>query len=302
MTKICSKIFPKYYCKKCDYKCCKKSQWSQHLKTKKHNDDNDDKNDDKKYAFFCKCGKRYKYRQGLSVHKKKCKYIFDTTQSQSYENKELMDNDKSIDIDKSNVNGTLEKMFISLIEQNKELQNVIIEQNNKIMKMSEEPKTIINQNNNFNILQYLNSECKDAMNLTDFVKQLKLTFDDLIDLKENGLLINFRKTFVKLLNDMEQNKRPIHCSDKKRKKFYVKDEDKWNKDDKYLKINNAINRVSLKHCETLKNWKEKHPDWLSNDNKQENVNKITTQLSKVYDEKERIKIINELSQFKIDKN
>ena len=293
MTKICQKIFPKYFCKKCDYKCSKKSQWSQHLKTKKHNDDNDDKNDDKKYSFFCKCGKKYKYRQGLSVHKKKCNYVFETDQSQEYE--------ESIIEDKTDKSETLERMFISLIEQNKELQNVIIEQNNKIIEISQQPKTIINQNNNFNILQYLNNECKDAMNLTDFVKQLKITFEDLIDLKENGLLMNFRKTFIKLLNDMEQNKRPIHCSDKKRKKFYVKEEDKWDKDDKYLKLNNAINKVSLKHCETLKQWKDIHTDWLTNENKQEDVNIITKQLSKVYDEKERVKIINELSQFKIDK-
>jgi hypothetical protein len=232
--------------------------------------------------FFCNnCNLRYKTRNGLWKHRKKC------CQENNNEEENMKD------------------MFLKMVEQNKELQNIISEQNNKIIELASQPKLIQNinkQENNFNILQYLNNECKDAMNLSEFVTNLKITNNDLLNLRNKGLLDSFRTTFIERLKNMEQNKRPIHCSDKKRKKFYVKDEDVWDKDNNNMKINKAINKVSLKQCETLKKWKISNPYWLNDDSEQEHVNKITQEISKIYDDKEKIKIYNDLTQFSLSKN
>ena len=237
----------------------------------------------KKALFFsCKyCNLTYKTRNGLWKHSKKC----------SHTNNEETDDMKT--------------MFLRMVEQNKELQTIISEQNNKIIELASQPKLIQNinkQENNINILQYLNNECKDAMNLTDFVTNLKVTYEDLVQLKNNGLIDSFRATFIERLKNMEQNKRPIHCSDKKRKKFYVKDENVWDKDNDNIKLNKAINKLSLKQCETLKDWKKSNPYWLNNEKSQEYVNKVTQEISKIYDCKEKIKMYNDLTQFSLSKN
>jgi hypothetical protein len=296
-TKICCKNNI-YNCKFCKYITSRFYDYKKHLQTNKHkNKVNTKKELNKLSIYMCEiCNKQYKTRNGLWKHNKKCnnEKIKEENEKNNNENEELMN------------------MVKSLIKENKELQNMLVKQNDEnkklqdqIMELAKTPK-IINNNiktqNNFNILQYLNDECKDAMNLSEFVKNLPITFNDLLLLKSQGIFYSFKNTFIKSLVDLEENKRPIHCSDKKRKKFYVKDEDVWDKDDENKKIKGAINKVSLKHCEVLKNWKDVHPDWCSNEMKQESVNKITSELGKIYEGREKVKIINELTHFNIEKN
>ena len=120
-------------------------------------------------------------------------------------------------------------MFMELVEKNQELQTQLLE-------LAKEPKTIIQKqhNNSFNLNNFLNIQCKDAMNLSDFLEQLKVTFNDLIYLGDHGFIKSVQNTFVKQLKDLDQTKRPIHCTDRKRKTLYVKDENKWEKDDEKI--------------------------------------------------------------------
>ena len=292
-----------YYCKICVYNTSRLYDYKKHLLTKKHKKRTFENVELKKSSIFkCfKCEREYKTRTGLWKHNKKCEIEMEKTEENTI--KENRKNDEQED---------LMSMVKGLIKENKELQNMLLKQNdenqklqNQIIEIAKQPKIIQNNiktQNNFNILQYLNEECKDAMNLTDFVNKLPITFNDLLLLKQDGIFSSFKNTLIKSLVNLEENKRPIHCSDKKRKKFYVKDEDKWNKDEENRKISGAINKISLKQCEVLNDWKKTHPDWNNNELKQENVNKITSELGKIYDNREKVKIINELTNFNIEKN
>ena len=73
----------------------------------------------------------------------------------------------------------------------------------------------------------MNEQCKNAMNLTDFINQLNVSLEDLQYSKNNGFIEGVTNIFTKQLKDLKPTERPIHCSDKKRLQFYVKDDDKW---------------------------------------------------------------------------
>ena len=112
---------------------------------------------------------------------------------------------------------------------------------------------------------FLNEKCKDAMNLTDFVDQLKVTLQDLEYTREQGYIKGISNIFTKHLIDLKPTERPIHCSDRKRMQFYIKDEDKWEKDNLNLKINNTIKKVEMKQIKHLKEWENQHPNYLTDD-------------------------------------
>jgi hypothetical protein len=280
--------------------------------------------------FICACGKEYKWRSGLSYHKPRCKFLqkiltyvdenkeekqieigckdinYDNTQMQTQNDESCMSNNNISNIQnisEENESGTtsndikkLTSLVTTLINENKELQNMLIEQNNKMFELAKQPKTI-NTQNNINILNYLNTECKDALDLTEFIKQINITFEELLNIPYQGGVINsFKNNFVKQLKDLEYKKRPIHCSDKKRKKFYVKDEGQWEKDEENKKIQRAIHNVANRHYSTFQNWKEENPDWLDDETKQEQANKITISLCDIYNDREKQKIVTELAE------
>ena len=109
----------------------------------------------------------------------------------------------------------LKSMFITLMNENKELQD-------KLVQLASAPK-VVNNNRTYNIINYLNTECKDAFNLSDFINQIEITFDDIKNIKEEGYVSSVKNTLIRSLNNVDINKRPIHCTDKKRKQFYVKE-------------------------------------------------------------------------------
>ena len=121
------------------------------------------------------------------------------------------------------------------------------------------------QNNTFNVLQYLNTDCKDAMNLSDMINQLQISLQDLVYLGHNGFIKSVENTFVKKLKNMEQTKRPIHCTDKKRKKVFIKEENKWERDNQHKKLAVAIDAINKKQMSALSKHHNLHPNWNEND-------------------------------------
>jgi hypothetical protein len=112
---------------------------------------------------------------------------------------------------------------------------------------------------------YLNEHCKDAMNIKDFVEKVKVSLEDLQYTTDNGFAQGISNIFMKQLNDMKPTERPIHCTDAKRCKFYVKDENNdWKKDAENKKINQSISDITLKQIKMLKVWEGDHPYWNSN--------------------------------------
>ena len=265
MKKSISKSINKYYCEKCDYTTSIKCNYNKHLLTAKHkNDNNGNIEGNKKYKkkIICEnCGKDFAHRSGLSRHLKKC---LDETNKKikleiNYEN-----NDKELKI--------TSEMLKDVIEQNNALQRQLIE----ISKQKQTINYTTNCNNKMTINVFLNEMCKDAMNLTDFVDQLELSSDDLMYTKNNGYIKGISNIFVKNLQFMKPTERPIHCSDKKRLQFYVKDEDKWEKDNE--KIDKTISAVSHKQIQQIKEWENEHPDWNKDDHTTEMYVKMVQQV------------------------
>ena len=263
ITKNPEKSGKKYHCEKCDYHCNDKKDFTKHLSTTKHRMDNKwiTKNPEKSEAHhWCsKCNRKYKYRSGLSKHKKKCmkkeKELSDEKKRLAYLEAKVAELEK----ERNNTNEVLSVV--------KELANNHKQVNDNLCNtLKSVLPTIGNYNNNkISINVFLNEHCKNAMNLTDFVEKIKISIEDLMYTKEKGYAEGISNIFMKHLTDMKPTERPFHCSDKKRLQFYVKDENKWGKDSKNIKISNTIQTISVKQIKHLKEWENQHPGYLDDD-------------------------------------
>jgi hypothetical protein len=148
------------------------------------------------------------------------------------------------------------KKLLSIIKSNKvnDKQNIIIAQINTTNN------TINNYNvdklhvDKFHIDIFLNNKCKDAINISDFMKTINPTYLDIKDCYQDGLVRTITNTVVSRLKDIDLEKRPIHCSDKKRKTLYIKDNNNWNKDIHHELIRKIIDEISYKQVHALKQW------------------------------------------------
>jgi hypothetical protein len=263
MTHLGPKSSEKFHCKICDYSTCKKSQYERHLLTRKHkNNDNNDTNDDalgpkSSKQFLCECGKTYNFRQGLHTHRKTCKLIYNL-----YEDKKSNENNIT----------TLTNLVMDVVKQNQELTNKIVDIctnsqiNSLINGQTNSQINNISQNNynsnnkTFNLQFFLNETCKDAMNISDFIDSLQLQLSDLENVGKIGYVEGISNIIVKSLNALDETERPIHCTDKKRETFYIKDENKWEKEDaEKNKIKKVIKKVACKNQRLLMKYKEEHP-------------------------------------------
>ena len=104
------------------------------------------------------------------------------------------------------------------------------------------------------------------MNITDFVDSIKLQLSDLMDVGELGYVEGISKIIVNNLNNLDETIRPIHCTDKKRETMYIKDEDKWEKDEKKDKIKKAVKTIANKNTRLLPQFREKYPEYNNSHN------------------------------------
>jgi hypothetical protein len=240
----------KFVCNTCDYFTSRKSQYDRHLSTKKHKDLNQNmvlltKRFQKVPEHTCcKCCKSYNTKVGLWKHSKKC-----------VETK--LPSDFKI----------TPEMFYDLVKQNNELQKSMIELASKQTTNNNIINT--NCNNTFNLQIYLNEDCKDALNITEFVNQLDITVDDLEETGRLGYSEGVSKMFINGLQQLDVCKRPIHCSDVKREIVYIKDENKWTKEDENkAKLTLAIKQIANKNIKQITEWQKIHPDFSDPDSKQ----------------------------------
>jgi len=237
-------IMPTFSCKKCLFYTERKSHWKRHILTGKHiNDDyvngesiHKCSNTNPYHKFKCGCGKEYKFNTGLAKHKTKCVFLL----RQEHTN-------------------TLNNIIPTLLTEVKEILNI---QKNIAEKQEIALTTpnIIN-NNKVSINFYLNETCKNAMNLREFIENLKISLDDLTYTTNHGYVKGISNIFVKQLKGMSPTHRPIHCSDNKRLKFYVKEDDKWDKDEKHIKIDKSIDELAHRQLTMIKKWEEEHKDY-----------------------------------------
>jgi len=275
----------KFICENCSFYNNNRKDFKRHLTTAKHMKKRYPfgnnvkfliKKKKKSHSYTCKqCGKSYKHSSGLSKHKHKCGINTNKTTYFSIEDteevtigKEEEEITKIIEKDK-NIQGDIILTMLEVIKKQQET----AEKTNAILKQQTERATNVynncqTKNQQFNINLYLNSECKDAMNLTDFVNNVKVTLEDLKFTTLNGYEKGITHLITKHLKDMPVTERPIHCSgdNKHIPQFYVKDENKWEEDKEHKKLDKSIHDVSMKQIQHLKEWERVHPNYKNNDN------------------------------------
>ena len=196
--------------------------------------------------FKCEfCNKEYQHRQGLWKHKKNCKTKEDSL-SQPQEIKKYEITDK--------------ELMLALIKDSSELKNMIME----VFKNGTHNTNTTHTNSHnkaFNLNFFLNETCKDAMNIMEFVDSIKLQLSDLERVGELGYVEGISNIIVKNLKDLDVTQRPVHCTDKKRETMYIKDEDKWEKDEERLKLHKVIRKVTCKNQNLITDYKKQHPDY-----------------------------------------
>ncbi len=260
------KLEMKYHCIKCDFHSNDKCDYERHLSTRKHKMDNLDKKvdkldkmDNKKTGFLCnKCGRKYKYQSGLCKHKKKCNLLKNRKiKVKRKKNKKNKDDEK--EILKSELKELRTMMKEMIKKQGETNENYYKTLDKAIAKAGD----TVNQKMSINI--YLNEHCKNAMNLTDFLKELTVSLDDLQYTKEHGYVKGISNIFMKQLEGLKPTERPIHCSDTKRLQFYIKDENKWGKDKSHEKIDESIQDITIKQIKHIREWEKENPNYLKNE-------------------------------------
>jgi len=239
-TKLRQKIAQFYTCEFCYYNTSKKVDYDKHLLTPKHiHRTSSNQTATQKPAITCDgCGKEYQAKSSLWYHKKKCiankLQIIEQTAEKTDDIKKELD-----DI----------KLMLKNLMNKKTTQDITV--NNTIhQKMS--------------INVYLNDYCGEAINLGEFVEKIQLSLNHLCITKDQGYIKAMSDILIQNLAQLDDTKRPFHCSDKKRLQFYVRQNNKWNKDNGE-KITNAVDRVATKHILKLKEWEAQHPDWANDD-------------------------------------
>ena len=137
-----------------------------------------------------------------------------------------------------------------------------------------------NNNQKFNINVFLNEDCKNAINISDFIKSIKITFEQLDFTNKNGLADGLSKSIIENMNKLSIYQRPMHCTDIKRETLYIKDEDSWSKDKSKEKIKGAIKKASSKNFNALMDWKMSNPDYMNSEDKTDYFTKTISTIGK----------------------
>jgi hypothetical protein len=306
-----------YSCEYCNYITANKKDYGKHENTNKHkknvtfgvtNVTNPNHTLPKQYC--CEnCGDNFKHRMALSRHKKLC-----------------ISDDNEDEIVTSNRFTSNQDVVMQLIQQNKELQDVlreqskaIMDQNNKLIEISTKSNTTLIQNNtttnnttnnnSFNLNLFLNEQCKDAISITDFVDSLNLNVGDLEATGKLGYVLGISRIFINKLKELDVYERPLHCTDYKRETVYIKNQDTWEKDNsEKSKLRTIVSRIARKNLEQLPAWQAENPDYVRSDTPENNeYMKISLSSLGGYSNEEENKHVekimrNVLKEVTVDKN
>ena len=253
VAKSCDNLNEKFKCIFCNYFTSRKSSIEKHFYTSKHLNrtkiniieqtscDND--------KLQCKnCNKIYKARNSLWYHEQKCNYIIpekilEPEHEPEHETDELQ-NLTNVILDLVKSNADLQKQMLDICKNGTTVNN-----------------NTLNKNKTFNLQFFLNEQCKDAMNLMDFVKSVSLQLSDLENVTKLGYVDGIAGIIMQKLNEMDVYKRPIHCSDAKREILYVREDGIWEKESTdHTKLRKAIKGISKKNRILLNEWSESHPE------------------------------------------
>ena len=266
----------KYHCDICDYHTSRKQDFNRHVLTAKHKCLCALETMDTKSAQLCshrckKCGKNYKSRSGHWKHMKMCSGDDNDSKQENFSD--------------------MKDLISTLITENKAFRELLASQQKQLSDLI--PK-IGNNNNNtntnntnntvnqkFNIKMFLNEECKDAMNMSDFVKNIEITMANLDTTRYKGLAEGLSSVIIENMNDVSLHERPFHCTDLKREAVYIKNEDVWARDNnEKTNFKKAINDISIKQFKTLQTWTHENPGFKEDDKKTDYFTQALLNVSK----------------------
>ena len=258
-----------FNCNYCNFECSKMSDWTRHISTAKHKKVTNvtigyEKNAN---AFTCvMCNKIYKSRMGLWRHKQQCQ--------------EIVINTNELKTDESDMaNIVSSDLVMQLIKENQEFKTLLVEQNKLMIEQQEENQKLqsqlieavkdsgntynntTNNNQKFNLNFFLNTTCKDAMNMSDFIENMEINFKDIENIGKNGYVTGMTEMILSRIKELDVTKRPLHCTDLKRETMYIKDNDEWCKDTpENTKLHKMIGYVAKRNYATIPLWREKYPE------------------------------------------
>jgi len=250
------KTTPSYYCKHCKFTSKNKTDFSRHEKTVKHiaqinvNSTETAIIPSPATSHCCQhCNKEYKNRSGLWKHAQQCDAVPKSESPVQVEQP----------VSPSNTMISNE-MIMCLVQQNKELQTTLIE-------LAKEARTVNNTsnttNNQFNLNVFLNEECKNALNIQEFIDSIKVTLEDFMETGRLGYMQGITRILVDAVHKLDVKRRPFHCTDIKRETLYIKDKDTWEKANaEKTKLRNAITQVARKNLSMLSVWQNQNPDFV----------------------------------------
>ena len=310
-----------FVCDLCNYSTSNRKDYKKHNDTKKHKYNIYNNNTtspsvehstpvEHNMLCVCVCGKSYNHRASLYNHKKKCLILLENNKPNTLEVKKSSSSDiedmiimgeNTIVGDKINITTD---MFVKLMNDNQDMIKIIKEQQQQINAIipkignvtTNNNMTTNMTNNNFNLNFFLNEKCKDALNISEFIESLKITLEDLQYSRSNGLVQGISNVMIRGLKELDIYKRPIHCTDVKRDTMYIKDKEKWEKDDTREKMRNTIIKIANKERNAINSWVDQNPDWFNTDEKQMEyltlINKICEPIENdIKNEKKIIKIV-----------
>ena len=290
ITNKTQKNAKQYNCETCNFKCSNKYDYNRHIATRKHqiltntytNCDNKTSN-----TYTCDCGKKYKHRQSLNNHKKKCQYIDKEEEAEIKEETEQIKDNTIVPAQNENITPEMlnilkEYMMLQLAEKDKQLAEKDKQIAELIPRIGNNNTTNNTNNNTFNVMLYLNDQCKDALSIQKFMTDIEVTEDDVISMsKHKNPTDNFTNLILKSLKNIDITERPFHCTDEHRGTLYIKNDSGWDNDKKRERdreqikndeswdkttakdnvISNALKKtINMKPFNAITNYRKNHPN------------------------------------------
>ena len=266
-TKKSQKIPMTFECKHCYYITSNKKDYSKHLLTRKHAEatDQQHKCPQKSPLHKCRlCNKIYKDRTGLWRHNKKCSQSVIITDIHQLNEKQVKE--VSNEVSKDNL--------LEILKQNQEFKELLTEQQQEIQGLHKQlidtvkhtgntiNNNTINNNQKFNLNFFLNEQCKDAINMSEFIESMQLDMEDLTETGRLGYVGGISRILVNKLQELDIYKRPLHCTDVKRETLYIRNNDEWSKENNTKDtLKGLVDKVSNKNCKNIKKWTDEHPEY-----------------------------------------
>lgn len=299
-------LSPKFFCESCNYLTSNKKDYNKHCLTEKHKKNIYGNNTNHfvpkiPNPFRCECGKSYKHKPSLYNHKKKCKEINnykndfalckEIQDEELNKRKEIENKKEDKSEDKNDDKEEYKKLLIALVNDNKDMKNIIYEQQKQIGELL--PKignTFNNTTNNmtknkFNINVFLNEQCKDAISIEKFIDSIEISLKNLLTTTNKGFSQGLTNLLIDNMNKLSLYERPLHCTDKKREILYIKSDNpgssdsSWKKDNEHEELNLALKKLSHKQIQSIKEWTDANPNYMNNDKLKDEYIKIITKCS-----------------------